>query len=128
MARLTHRDGQLVLSLSAIEKVAALNGDVRAPLTKVRAIRLVKPWTELRGLRSPGTAIPTALAYGTFRWRGNRDFAAIRGGNRVLEVRLAQGQSFARLLVTESSPRATRRRLWCASTLARSRALFALDR
>lgn len=128
MARLVARDGQLVLGLRPIEKVAALHGDARAPLAAVCAIRLVKPWQELRGPRSPGTAIPRALAYGTSRWRGNRDFVAIVGGKEALEIQLAQRQPFARLLVTVPRPRATRRRLWRARRLARWRSLLGLDR
>ncbi len=100
MATLTSDGDHLVLKLGPLEKLAALHGDVRVPLEQVRAIRKVDPWRSLRGLRAPGTGIPYVLAYGTFRSRKGKDFAAVKGRGAAVLVELECRKPFKRLLVS----------------------------
>lgn len=100
---------ELVVRLSALEKLAAFVGDVRFPLACVTEVA-VEPdaWGALRGIRAPGTGIPYVIAYGTRRWRGGRDLALVRGGRRPgLRVDFGADAPYARLLATVSDPQSS---------------------
>ncbi|MBM4358788.1 MAG: hypothetical protein FJ096_11855 [Deltaproteobacteria bacterium] len=99
MASLRLVGDSVVLSLSTLEKVGALHGDVRVPRAAVRRVRRVaRPLGEVRGFRSPGTGIPWVLALATYRTLQSRDFvAAHRGPGLVVEL---EGQPYARLVVS----------------------------
>jgi len=59
MATLAVDGNELVVRLSALEKIGALRGNIRVPLASVRAVRVSEtPWSELRGVRAPGTGLP----------------------------------------------------------------------
>jgi hypothetical protein len=123
-------DGEhLVLTLRPLEKLAALHGDVRVPLAQVRSVRKVDPWSSLRGLRAPGTGIPHVVAYGTFRSRQGKDFAAVKGKGAAVLVELDCRKPFKRLLVsaTDAGRIATRLRL-AARVKGRFRSLVRLGR
>lgn len=91
----------MVLNLSGLEKVEGLHGNIRVPLTSVRDVRSTDdPWSELRGIRAPGTGFPGAIAVGTRRGRGIKDFAAVHGQGPAVVVEL-EGGDFGRLVVTE---------------------------
>ena len=99
MARLYAEDGELVLALSGREKVGALHGDIRVPLSAVQDVRVsAKPVRELRGLRAPGTGVPGLIALGTWRYRGGKDFVALYRRRPAVIVTLRDAR-FARLLV-----------------------------
>ena len=100
MATLTVEGDELVLRLSSMEKLGALRGDVRLPLADVEGVAVSEaPFRELRGIRAPGTGWPGKIALGTWRYRGGRDFAALRGGQPGVIVSLRDGP-FRRLLVS----------------------------
>jgi hypothetical protein len=105
MASLRLVGDSLVLSLSVLEKVGALHGDVCVPRASVRRVhRVARPLSQVRGLRSPGTGVPWLLALGTYRTLKARDFvAAHRAPGVVVEL---EGQPFVRLIV--STPDAER--------------------
>ena len=72
MATLTVDGNHLVVLLSALEKIGALRGNISVPLSSVRAVRVSDtPWSELRGIRAPGTGLPRVISLGTRRgaWR-----------------------------------------------------------
>lgn len=51
-----------------------------APLTAVRSVRAAgRAYSELRGIRAPGTGLPGAIALGTWRYRGGPDLVAVCG-------------------------------------------------
>ena len=83
-------DGQdLVVGLSWLEKLGAFRGNVRVPLRAVRSAEAEPdPWGALRGIRAPGTGIPGVIAFGTRRFDGGKDFAAVRGGRPAVRVDL----------------------------------------
>ncbi|HET9103220.1 MAG TPA: hypothetical protein VFN55_07675 [Solirubrobacteraceae bacterium] len=109
MAGLAIQGDELVVTLSAFERLVALHGDVRVPLAAVSEVRLESdPWCALRGVRAPGTGFPGVIAYGVRRGTGGRpDFAAVLGRGAAVRVELTAAAPYARLLVTVTDPGAT---------------------
>jgi hypothetical protein len=107
VARIDLSDGRnLVLRLKPIEMLGAASGKIRVPISSVTAVEAdADPWSERRGLRAPGTAIPGVIAYGTCRYRGGKDFALVLGRREALRVDLDSASPCRRLLVTVPDPR-----------------------
>lgn len=100
MAELRIDDADLVVHLSPLEKLGALRGDVRVPLSKITEVRVSdRPWSELRGIRAPGTGFPGLLSLCTRRRPGIRDFAAVYGRTPAVVVETT-GADFDRLVVS----------------------------
>jgi len=101
MGNLSIEGAELVLNLSGMERLEGLHGDIRVSVSTVREVRWTNdPWSELRGIRSPGTGIPGVIAVGTRRGRAMKDFAAIHGQGPAVVVEL-EGADYERLVVTE---------------------------
>ena len=101
MARLSVDEQFLVLNLKGLEKAEGFHGDIRVPISAVRDIRLAQePWSELRGIRAPGTGVPGVIAVGTRRASGIKDFAAIHGKGPAVVVEL-EGAEYDHLIVSE---------------------------
>ncbi len=86
--------GTLRYRLQPIEKVGALNGSPRMPLSALREVKLVKdPWTTevLRGIRAPGTGFPYLIMLGTMRHRRGKDFCVVYKRRPVLVLEFASG-------------------------------------
>lgn len=80
MAKVIEQDGAITLRLSRLEKMGALHGDISvASNLLLSKTEVSNPWTKenLRGVRSPGTAIPYRILLGTMRFKGGKDFCAI---------------------------------------------------
>ncbi|MCW2289480.1 hypothetical protein [Leucobacter luti] len=97
MARVeVHRD-RVVIRLTNAERVASLRRrDItldRAAITS--AVITDDPWVWLRGVRSPGTHIPGALASGTWRSFAGRDFVLARKGREAVVIDLETSQDAA---------------------------------
>jgi hypothetical protein len=109
MAELEVRQDALVVTLTAVERVAAMKREVRVPLADVCGICAdPDPWTALRGVRVEGTGIPGVAVYGVRRMTGGRpDFAALHGRGPAVRVELTTGARYRRLLVTVADPDAT---------------------
>ena len=108
MARLMVQGPDLMVGLSWLEKLGAFRGNVRVPLHAVRSAQAEPhPWSALRGIRAPGTGIPGVIAYGTRRFNGGKDFAAVLGGRPTVRVDLAEESPFARLVVSVADPDST---------------------
>jgi hypothetical protein len=106
MARLRVDGDELLLDLSGLEKLEGFHGNIRVPLSTVREVRVAEdPWSELRGIRAPGTGLPGVIAVGTRRGSGLKDFAAVHGKGAALVVEL-EGAEFERLVVTEDDAEA----------------------
>jgi hypothetical protein len=94
---------ELVVRLSVLEKLGAFRGNVRVPLTDVMSVRVSDDqWSELRGMRAPGTGIPGLIALCTRRAPGIRDFAAVYGRRRKAVVVECSGVDINRIVVTRS--------------------------
>jgi hypothetical protein len=100
VADLSADGDELVLHMGALEKAEAVHGDIRVPLSAVTAVRVVDdPWSELRGIRAPGTGIPGVIAVGTRRGNFGKDFAAVHGKGPAVVVEL-EGADYERLIVS----------------------------
>jgi hypothetical protein len=101
MGRLNVEGEDLVLNLSGWEKLEGFHGNIRVPVSSVRDVRCSDdPWSELRGIRAPGTGVPGVIAVGTRRGGGSRDFAAVHGQGPAVVVEL-EGADYGRFVVTE---------------------------
>ena len=78
MAELQVEGDELVLYLSGMEKLEAVHGDLRAPLSAVRAVEVLDDAHEPadHGLKF-GTRIFGVVEVGTFRGRDEKVFAAV---------------------------------------------------
>ncbi|RMI30658.1 PH domain-containing protein [Nocardia stercoris] len=104
MASVNIDGSDVVVRLSTLEKLGAFHGDVRIPLLAITGVRVTEnPWSELRGMRFPGTGFPGVIALCTLRGRGIHDFAAVYG-KRPGVVIDAQGADFERVTVTCDDP------------------------
>lgn len=89
MPQLTVTAKDLVLTLSAAEKIAGLHGDLRVPLDDVEAVDVVADtFTAVRGLRAPGLELPGHTRIGTWRRPGGRAFVVARRGRPGLRITL----------------------------------------
>jgi len=109
MATLTVDGGTLVVRLSPLEKIGTFRGDVRVPLTAVRAASVVPDaWRSLLSLRrvriSPGAGIPGVLILGVCGFGRERTFAAVYGKRPAVRVDLDTTAHFGQLLVTMPDP------------------------
>ena len=121
MARVGREGDELVVRLNDLEKAGALRGDVRVPLSAVRAVTVSeRPFRDLRGLRAPGAGLPGVIALGTWRYRGGKDFAALYRGGPALVVELDEGAPYRRLLVSAHDAVALRDELVADTTPASS--------
>jgi hypothetical protein len=114
MATLRTDGGDLVLALSRRERIGALHGDVRVPLSCVEDVAVTPhPFGELRGIRAPGTGMPGVIALGTWRGRGEKGFAAVYRQRPGVVVRLRDSE-FAWLCVSAGDPQAVAERIRAA--------------
>jgi hypothetical protein len=121
MARVGREGDELVVRLNDLEKAGALRGDVRVPLSAVRAVTVSeRPFRDLRGIRAPGAGLPGVIALGTWRYRGGKDFAALYRGGPALVVELDEGAPYRRLLVSAHDAVALREELVADTTPASS--------
>ncbi len=100
----------LTLRLTTGEKVAALHGDLTAPLSAVRHVEVVPDaLAATKGLRAPGLALPGSRKIGTWRSKGHKMFVVARRGEPAVRVEL-EGQPYATLLVSSpDAPQVARR-------------------
>lgn len=111
MAKLVVDGGDLVVRLSLLEKLGAMRGDVRLPLADIRAVRVSnQPWSELRGMRAPGTGIPGVISLCTRRGDGIVDFAAVYRSSEAVVVE-SDGAPFDRLVVSCADAPGTAQRI-----------------
>lgn len=105
MAQFTVDGNDLVLRLGALEIAGAFHRSIRVPLAAVTAVDPSESmWNQLRGMRMPGTGFPRAIALGTWRYKGSKDFAAVYRDTGVVVT--LQGSRWSRLLVSCDDPHA----------------------
>lgn len=111
MARLVEAPGKLTVAMSRLERLGAVHGDLVIPLEQIISVRATTDaWSELRGLRAPGTGIPGTLMLGTCRGSFGKDFCAVRGHGPGVIVDLT-GAEFARVVVSDAQASITAERL-----------------
>jgi hypothetical protein len=101
MATLTADGDHLVVLLSALENIAALRVNISVPLASVRVVRVSNtPWSELRGIRAPGTGLPAVLSLGT-----RRESVRLRRGLRAApRARHRDDRRVLRTALSSSAP------------------------
>lgn len=80
MASLGIEGGELVLHLSGVEKVEGVHGDIRVPVSSVRAIEVLEDAHRPAGISAGlkvGTRIPGVVEVGTIRRAGRKIFVAV---------------------------------------------------
>jgi hypothetical protein len=101
MARLEVAGDRVEVVLGQLERLGALRGDVSVAVKDVAGVHVTEaPFGRLRGLRAPGTGVPGLLALGTWRYRGGKDFVAIRRGRPAVIVDVRPGGEFRQLIVS----------------------------
>ena len=108
MAKIVKVGDEIVLELSFFEKLGALHSSPRASFDSIEKIEFVDQlWGSptLRGVRSPGTALPYVVLLGTLRGRGYKDFVAMKGRGEGVVLTLKSGP-FARWIFTLKQPKA----------------------
>ncbi len=104
MAELLVKDDVVTVSLSAVEKVEALHGDVSVPRAALVSARIVPDgMDEVHGLRLPGTGFPGVIMVGTWRDQEKVTFAVCYGRRPAVVLELA-GQRYDRIVVTVENP------------------------
>ncbi len=104
MARLVTSAGTVTLALTRVERLEGFHGDINAPLASVTGVRAADDlWSELRGIRAPGTGIPKVIAVCTCRGPFGKDFAAVHGRGPGVVVEF-DGQEFQRWVVSVDDP------------------------
>jgi hypothetical protein len=100
MADVIIDDDTVTVSLSALESLEALHGDVtvlRSAITQARAVP--DGMAEVRGIRAPGTSLPGVTLIGTWRNGAGATFAVCHGRKPAIVIDL-DGAQFDRLVVT----------------------------
>jgi len=105
MARVVASGDTVTLVLTRVERLEGFRGDIGAAVSSVRAVRACDDlWSELRGIRAPGTGIPRVIAVCTLRGSFGRDFAAVHGRGPGVVVEF-DGEPFQRWVVSVDDPR-----------------------
>ena len=115
MATLTPDGGDLVLSLSAWERLGGLHGDIRVPLSARRRGRRDRAAVQraARNARAGHRLAAARIALGTWRGRSEKGFAAVYRGKPGVVVRLRDSE-FAWLCVSADDPPAVVERIRAA--------------
>lgn len=117
MADLRVEGDELVLELTTFEKAEALHGDVRVPLSTVRAAEVLDDAHAALGwhnVKMPGTRVPGIVDHhltpggtaevGTFRGKGSKIFVVVHHDTpRGIRVRL-EGADYDELIVGCADP------------------------
>lgn len=111
MARVEVTADSVTVSLSMLEKIAALHGNLAIPRSAVTSARVVPDGlAELKGVRAPGTGIPGAIRIGTIRSRRSTTFAVCHGKRPAVVIELTRAR-YDRIVVTVDDPGSTVRSL-----------------
>lgn len=104
MADLVIDDETVTVSLSALERVEAVHGDVSVPRAAIVRVRAVPDgMDEVSGLRAPGTGWPGVIMVGTWRSSEGTTFAVCHGRRPAVVIDVT-GQGYDRLVVTVDNP------------------------
>ncbi len=109
MAELQIADRELVLHLTAAEKVESVHGDLRVPLSALKSVEVIDDAHRRAGIRAGvkvGTRLPGVIEVATIRGLGNKIFAAVHHDTpRGVRVRL-EGTSWNEWIVGCADPEA----------------------
>jgi hypothetical protein len=108
MATVTVDGPDLVVRLSWKEKLGAVHGDVRVPVSSVQAATVeLTPWNLIRGVKFAGTGIPGRTALGVRQSREGKDFTAVHPDQPAVRIDLDEKSPYSRLIVSVPNPEDT---------------------
>jgi hypothetical protein len=104
MAECVVKGDQLVVHLSAAEKLESVHSDVSVPLSSIRSVQVVENTLDfVHGMRV-GTGIPGSTAVGTFTSKTARIFGVIHHAqHRGIRI-LLEGTDYDEILVGCTNP------------------------
>jgi hypothetical protein len=103
MASLRITPQELRIDLTTKERIGALHGSFGVHWRDVVSVEPTSNlWSEVRGIRAPGTGLPGSILLGTMRHNGLKDFCAIYRQRPGVVIALS-GAGFARLLISSPS-------------------------
>jgi hypothetical protein len=113
MAELLIDGDELVLHLSTLEELAAVHGDLRAPLAAVTSVEVLEDAHEPAdaGFKLIGGRLPGSFEIGTFSADGRRTFAAVHHNTPRGVLITFQGGHYYAWIVGCEDPEAVRRQL-----------------
>lgn len=128
MARIRLLDGELIVTLEGLARVAAVRGEVRVPLAHVLdahpAPERAGGWLDqIRQMHNSGTHIPGVIKAGTFITVDGPAFYAVHDLARAVAVEL-EGERFRRLVIeppADEAPETCAERIRQAAARVRSR-------
>ena len=104
---------ELVIELTTAEKVAALHGGIRIPLSAITDVEVVPDALgAVRGVRAPGLALPGRVKIGTWRSREGAEFVVARRGQVGVRLTLT-GHELASILLGDEDAEEVAERLRC---------------
>jgi hypothetical protein len=105
MAELVREGEELVLKLTAMEKVEGVHGNIHVPVAAVKSVTVLEDVIhEVHGLKLPGSRLPGVFAMGTFVSPKETIFAIVHHQNkRGLKVTLS-GASYDALIIGLDDP------------------------
>ena len=90
----------LQIKLNPGEKIWGMHGDFKIPGGAIRGAEpLDKTFWRTLGLRIPGTAFPGLIIAGTYLWRKDRAWVYWLRGQEVVQINLAPGFGYTRILI-----------------------------
>ena len=106
MAEVTVEGDELVVRLSTVEKLEAVHGEVKVPLSSVTSVEVLDDAVHaVHGFRV-GTGVPGSVAVGTFTSRNDKIFAVVHHDTpRGVRIRL-EGAQYDELIVGCDAPEA----------------------
>ena len=91
--QLTIEDKAIKIQFEPAERLWAfhLSSQIRVPLSSISSVRLERPETTWRELRSPGTYLPGVIKAGTYYTERGREFWYVQGSQRCLCLDMTAG-------------------------------------
>lgn len=110
MAEIKIEGDELLVELSALEKIEGIHSNLRFPLSAVRAVRVAdNPYAEISGIRI-GTGIPLVVAVGTWIGVGHKAFVAVHGHRAAVVIEL-EDQPWDELIISSDDADAEAQRI-----------------
>lgn len=102
MVTLLLDSAQLEVVLSRTERTVAFRRrNITVARSAIAKVQLTDDaWTWLRGVPDPGTYLPVAVAAGSWKSAGGRDFVMLRGRKPSVVIDLDGHDEFQRLVLT----------------------------
>ena len=107
MVKVLIKDDQLTIQLSFLEHLGAFSPNITLPASQLTSVKVsIKPWSELRGVRCPGTGLPGVIMLGTCRFSGGKDFAAVYMKRPAVVVQMQAGGPWSKVILCTAEPEA----------------------